>query len=178
VLFRSDPGAALECDQRRRKLHAQLDDVERDSIEVPRLMLELGDALKECEGLLRRGGGAAERQELERLRGLVNRAMQGGGRRVAELERLLTQARELYVEILNSTGQLEYKIFEELSGSRGLMEPRAKAEAALAEGERAYAARDRFALGDVNRRLYAMLPPHAREAHADKAAARADGGLR
>ncbi|MFF0725951.1 Hsp70 family protein [Streptomyces sp. NPDC004134] len=176
---RTDPGTALECDQWLRNLHAQLDDIERESIEVPRLMLELGDVLKECEGRLRRGGGAAERQELERLRGLVNRAMQGGdSHRVAELERLLQRAKELYMEILHTTGQFEYTLFEDLSAASDLMQPRAKAKALLAEGERAYAGRDQSALSDVNRRLIAMLPAEAREAQAHKGLDPRGGGLR
>jgi molecular chaperone DnaK len=153
----TDVSTGLECAQRLRDLQARLDRIEREAVEAPRLMLELGDALKECEGLLRRGGGSAERHELQRLRGRANQAMQNAD--IAELERLLEQAGELYVELKRSTGELEYEAFEELSRLGHVMTPRDEARAAIAEGRRAVAARDRDALADVLQRLYEMLPP-------------------
>ncbi|MBC9727898.1 Hsp70 family protein [Streptomyces sp. TRM68367] len=153
----TDRNAGLECAQRLRDLQAQLDRIEREAVEAPRLMLELGDALKKCEGLLRRGGGAVERQELERLRGLANKAMQSAD--IAELERLVKQAWELCAELKRATGELEYDLFKELSRFRRVMTPRDEADAAIAQGKRAVAARDRAALGDVIQRLYEMLPP-------------------
>ncbi|ORT53633.1 Hsp70 family protein [Streptomyces sp. CB03238] len=153
----TDMSAALECDQHLRDLHARLDRVEREAVEAPRLMLELGNVLKECEGLLRRGGGAAERQELERLRGQANQAMQNAD--IARLERLLEQARDLYVELKRATGELEYEQFKELSRMRHVMTPRNEADAVIAQGKRAVAARDRDALIGVLQRLYEMLPP-------------------
>jgi molecular chaperone DnaK len=153
----TDMSAALECDQRLRELHAQLDRIEREAVEAPRLMLELGNVLKECEGLLRRAGGRAERQELDRLRGLANQAMKRAD--VAELERLLEQAKDLYLELKRGTGELEYELFKEISQMLPLMTPRDKAEAVIEQGERAVAARDRAALIDVIQRLIGMLPP-------------------
>jgi molecular chaperone DnaK len=153
----TDMNGALECDQLLRDLHARLDRVEREAVEAPRLMLELGDALKECEGLLRRGGSAAERQELERLRGRAGQAMQNAD--VARLERLREQARDLYVDLKRATGELEYELFEELSRMRHVMTPRNEADAVIARGKRAVAARDRDTLLDVLQRLYEMLPP-------------------
>lgn len=154
----TDKSAGLECAQRLREMHAQLDDIEREAVEAPRLMLELGDVLKECEGVLRRSGGAAERQELERLRDLANRAMRGGSHDLAELERLLKQAKDLCLELKRGSGQLEYEAFEELVRVRRALSPRAEADAAIAEGQRAVAARDRDALVGVIQRLYRMLP--------------------
>ena len=155
----TDRSAGLESAQRLRDLNAQLDDIEREAVDAPRLMLQLGDLLKECEGLLRRSGGPAERQELERLRGLANRAMQSSRHDIAELERLLEQTKELYVELKRASGQLEYEAFEALASLQPLMVPQSEANALIAEGRRAVAARDRSALISVIMRLRRLLPP-------------------
>ncbi|MFE7270051.1 Hsp70 family protein [Streptomyces sp. NPDC057623] len=153
----TDMSAGLESAQRLRDLTAQLDRIEREAVEAPRLMLEFGDAVRKCEGLLRRGGGTAERQELERLRRLANQAMSDAD--IAELERLLKQAWELSAELRRATGELEYDLFKQLSRMGHVMTPRAEAQAAIARGRRAVAARDRDALLDVVQQLIEMLPP-------------------
>ena len=168
----TDMSAGLECTQRLRDLQAQLDRIEREAVEAPRLMLEFGDAVKKCEGLLRRGGGPAERQELERLRGQANQAMQRAD--IAELERLLKQAWQLSAELKHATGQLEYDLFKDLSRMGHLMTPRAEAQAAIAQGKRAVAARDRDALRAVVQQLIEMLPPDLKP---DGPTADRDGGV-
>ena len=168
----TDMSAGLECAQRLRRLHARLDRVEREAVEAPRLMLELGDVLKACEGLLRRGGGADELDELQRLRHQANQAMQNAD--IAELERLLGQAEGLFIDLKRSTGELEYEVFKDLLALRDVMRPRDEARAAIADGERAVAARDRDALADVVRRLYGMLPP---ELVTGPAASKKHGGV-
>lgn len=168
----TDVSVGLECAQRLRDLHAQLDRIEREAVEAPRLMLEFGDAVKNCEGLLRRGGGPAEREELERLRAQANQAMQRAD--IAELERLLKQAWQLSAELKQATGQLEYDVFKDLSRMGHLMTPRSEAQAAIAQGERAVAARDRDALRDVVRQLLDLLPPELRSS---SPAVRQKGGV-
>ncbi|MGO4760643.1 Hsp70 family protein, partial [Streptomyces sp. 2MCAF27] len=78
---------------------------------------------------------------------------------IAELERLLELTRDLHLELKRASGELEYELLTELSRLRHVRTPRDEAKAAIAQGKRAVAARDRAALADVIQRLYEMVPP-------------------
>ncbi|HEY6424865.1 MAG TPA: hypothetical protein VIY28_16820, partial [Pseudonocardiaceae bacterium] len=150
-----DLGAAAVSEKRLRDLNAQLDDVE-DAVELPRLLHDLQQVLDDCADLVGRSGDAADRRELADLQSRARTAIRDQDPVTARTQ--LDRARELLVDLWRRTDEWDIVLFNALRAMRAELQPTAKADSLIREGERAIAQGDRAALGGVNERLRRLVP--------------------
>ncbi|MEU4986074.1 Hsp70 family protein [Streptomyces sp. NPDC021969] len=151
----SDIGAASAAESLLLYLEKELDSAEKE-LDQPGDEQELLELLRMCTLLVTESGNAELRAELADLRAQADEALAGGD--PAALERAKEGVAQLYVALLQATGQLEAVQFRSLRAVRHEMSSRDQADSLLARGERALPANDRATLADVNAALLQLLP--------------------
>ncbi|WP_067488611.1 Hsp70 family protein [Actinomadura hibisca] len=152
---RVDPDAATTCGKRLLDLKAAVDELE-DALEWPELVGEVEEMLRFTTELVVHGGTAEHRRTLADTESAVRLAI------AAHDADLLRQRggnlRDLVLDVLEATGQLQQLAFEDLSAMRGEMRDPAEADRLMAEGRLAAGNGDQMRLRQINAQLRDMLP--------------------
>jgi len=153
---RVEAGAARASEESLRNLQAELDDVE-DAVQLPGLLSELREAVDECADLVDRSGQADDRRELADLQSRARTAIEDEDPVGARKQ--LDRARGFLFDLLRRGPEWDLTLFYMLRDMRQELQPTARADALIQEGEQAIAAGDRHAVAGVNERLRRLIPP-------------------
>lgn len=150
-----DADAAQTCQRKLREAHTTLDEIEA-ALVFPELVDEARAALAATREMMTNGGNPAYQTALNNAERAINSAIAAGDRTV--LQRQIGVVREIGVEMLRDSGQLDAVIFgareERLSAN-----PDQRVQRLLQEGRSALARGDATRLGSINEQLRKLAPP-------------------
>ncbi|PZS33938.1 MAG: 2-alkenal reductase [Pseudonocardiales bacterium] len=150
-----DAAAASTAEQRLRDAEAQLDAVERAG-QIPGLIRDLEVALDDCEEHVTASGNADDRVALAEMRRRARTAMDQQDEKA--IQKLLEQAGDLIHRFVRRREDYDLQLFYLLVSMRDDMEPAARVDALIREGEQAIADDNRYELSGVCERLRRCIP--------------------
>ncbi|MFI6516717.1 Hsp70 family protein [Spirillospora sp. NPDC050679] len=152
---RVDPDAATTCGKRLLDLKAAVDELE-EALEWPALVGDVEELVEVTGELVRHSGTLEHRRTLADTEAAVRLAIAAHDADL--LRQRMGNLRDLVMDVLEHTGQLQELAFNDLSAMRGEMRDQAEAGRLVAEGERAARSGDQARLRQINAQLRDMLP--------------------